>query len=267
MLNGTASWQVGGASAQGASHLRSGKPNQDALAWTPPRGEGVRIVAAVSDGHGASAHFRSGIGSRLAVEQATAILARHAEDDDIDDDALAAAILRGWRAAVQAHAAANPFTLEEGPGTPGSVLGPYGATLLTISADDNAMTILQIGDGDLMLGYPDGGLQRPLRADQGLVGEETFSLCQDDAETRFRVATLWRADGEPWPDFILLSSDGVSKSYRDDGAFEAAVAHLRDMARSDWSGLNSTLPTWLKDLSAGGSGDDCTLCVARRASS
>lgn len=263
MTKSGARWRVGGASALGAAHQRVGKGNEDAAAWLPREGGGEQIVAAVSDGHGAKAHFRSAAGSRIAVDEAVRILAADLQDPDADDDALAGAILQAWRTAVLADLATRPFTPSD-PATPGSRLGPYGATLLTLAADDSALTVLQIGDGDLVLGFPDGRMQRPLRGDDGLIGEETYSLCQDDAETRFRVANLWRDNDAAWPDFALLSTDGVSKSYETDAAFTAAVGQLRDLARADWAALIADLPRWLSDLSARGSGDDCTLCIALR---
>ncbi|RYF92344.1 MAG: protein phosphatase 2C domain-containing protein [Caulobacteraceae bacterium] len=259
-------WTIGGASVRGASHLRSGKPNQDALAWHPPAGVAARVVGAVSDGHGARAHFRSADGARIAVEQAIARLTRLIAEPESDEAnaALAGDILRAWRRAVDADAAGRPYSAEEAALLTGPRLGAYGATLLTLAAEEDALTILQIGDGDLMLGYPDGRIERALRSDAGLVGEETYSLCQEDAETRFRVTSLWRTDEAHWPDFALLATDGVSKSYRDDAAFEGAVARLRDLARSDWVELMSSLPAWLEELSGKGSGDDATLCLAIR---
>lgn len=259
-------WTIGGASVRGAAHVRAGKGNEDAVAWHPGGGTGARVVGAVSDGHGARAHFRSGTGSRLAVEQAVARLVRHLDDQDADEvgSALAGDILRGWRRAVDADVAARPYTGEESGFLTGPRLGPYGATLLTFAAEEDVITILQIGDGDLMLGYPDGRVVRALRSDAGLVGEETYSLCQEDAETRFKVTSLWRGEDADWPDFALLATDGVAKSYRDDAVFADAVARLRDFAREDWPGLLSNLPGWLEELSGQGSGDDATLCIALR---
>jgi len=259
-------WIIGGASARGATHLRTGRPNQDAVIWSPAAGQGGRIVGAVSDGHGAKAYFRSDVGSRLAVETARALLVARFDNDAHDDGALAGDILRVWRESVEAHLDQNPYP-DDMPAQSEPRLSPYGATLLTIAADDGDITVLQIGDGDLMLGYPDGRVERPLRADVGLSGEETYSLCQDDAETRFRVASLWRAPDQPWPDFALLASDGVAKSYPDDAAFANAVARIRELAISDWAGLLAGLSDWLSELSSKGSGDDATLCLAARAPS
>lgn len=258
-------WSIGGASARGASHIRGGRPNQDAVKWTPLGGKGPAVAAAVSDGHGARAHFRSEIGSRLAVEHAIERMSgAHEDDGDSGGGAvLAGDILRGWRRSIESHAANHPYTEEEGQPGPGPRLSPYGATLLTMAAGEDVITLLQIGDGDLLLGYADGRIERPLKPDAGLKGEETFSLCQEDAETRFRVASLWRTDAV-WPDFALLSTDGVAKSYESDAAFEAAVARLRDLAKQDWTGLMAGLPGWLSELSAKGSGDDATLAIALR---
>ncbi len=256
-------WLVGGASVRGASHARNGKPNQDAVAWAPPNGAGASVAAAVSDGHGAQTHFRSEVGARLAVQQAIAALTRPGVEEL--EEELAGLILTEWRRSVDAHAAANPFDRGDPPPSEGARHSAYGATLLAFAADDDALTALQIGDGDLLLGYPDGAIRRPLPDDHGLVGEETYSLCQDNALSRFRIASQWRDREGAWPDFVMLCTDGVSKSYRDEAAFLEAATRLRELAHADWPTLTSTLPGWLDQLTANGSGDDCTLCIARRA--
>ena len=66
-------WGVRGGSTRGASHLRTGLPNQDSLGtWCDKTGG--RALAVVSDGHGSARHFRSDTGSRLAVEAAMSVL-------------------------------------------------------------------------------------------------------------------------------------------------------------------------------------------------
>ena len=60
-------WTVLSASRIGSVHLRDELPLQDAvLTWT----DGRQAVAAVADGHGHKAHFRSDIGSALAAVSA-----------------------------------------------------------------------------------------------------------------------------------------------------------------------------------------------------
>src|SRR5580692_7742046 len=62
------SWKVAHACIRGSSHQRSGLPNQDAVQCTvTPGAQGSVAVAVVSDGHGSARHFRSQIGSSLAV--------------------------------------------------------------------------------------------------------------------------------------------------------------------------------------------------------
>lgn len=263
-MSGT--WLIGGASVRGSAHARTGRPNQDAIAWLPPEARAVRVAGAVSDGHGAPVHFRSDVGARLAVDGATALLAWQMDDAEADeaDPALAGELVDQWQKAVARHAAATPFSDVEAllPGSRGTT--PYGATLVAFAANDTMLVVLQIGDGDMVIGYPDGRIDRPLASDVGLVGEETYSLCLPDAVARFRAATLWREPGRPWPDFIAAASDGVSKSFQDEAAFQQAMARLRAHAAANWPGLLETLPDWLEDLSNRGSGDDSTICIAVR---
>jgi len=61
-------WGVRGSSTRGASHLRTGLPNQDSIGtwWDEPRS---RAIVVVSDGHGSARHFRSDTGSRWRWRQ------------------------------------------------------------------------------------------------------------------------------------------------------------------------------------------------------
>jgi serine/threonine protein phosphatase PrpC len=255
----TLAWRVTGASALGGFHAREGRPNQDAVGWTPAEGAGARIVAAVSDGHGASPHFRSERGARMAVEQALEVLSRHMEDQGPEEEALPQTVVSAWRQAVIADTEADPLF---GRGArPGATLAPYGATLLAMAATAAELTLLQIGDGDLLLLYRDGRIVRPFARELELVGEQTYSLCQDDAETRVRTASFWR-QGIDWPMAVLLASDGVSKSFRDEQGFRDAARVLTEHARRDWPGFTAELPHWLSAISHHGSGDDATLCIA-----
>ncbi len=259
-------WKIAGASVRGAAHVRSGLPNQDAVDYLPKTGAGVRIVAAVSDGHGSAPHFRSATGAKLATLGVTDILSWHldAQEEDEAEGALAGEIVAHWRASVLADIEANPFEEADIQIATCSAHTAYGATLIAAATNENVAILLQIGDGDLLLGYADGSIERPLPDDGGLQGEETYSLCQENAGQYFRLATLWNQDDHRWPDFILLATDGVSKSFRDDASFEDAARHLRSLAHENWEETIEALPGWLEEVSGNGSGDDSTTCIAIR---
>ncbi len=255
-------WLVGGASVRGSLHVRNGAPNQDAL-FCQTDAPSRAAIAAVADGHGAPAYFRSGIGAELAVRAARAVM--ESDLDDADGADLASAILARWRADVHAHMGSHPYTRHERDLADYPPLSPYGATLIAAGANAGVLTVLQIGDGDLFLGYPDGRLEQPLPAGPQLKGEQTFSLCQEDARRWFQSAVLWRSANGPFPDFVFMATDGVSKSFHDERAFRAEVSRLRERALSDWDSLMTQAPDWLSTVSNNGSGDDATLCVAVRA--
>ncbi|MBA3712664.1 MAG: protein phosphatase 2C domain-containing protein, partial [Pyrinomonadaceae bacterium] len=56
-------WRVVGETVPGASHLRAGIPNQDALLQLRASSIGLPIILTVSDGHGSNKCFRSDRGS------------------------------------------------------------------------------------------------------------------------------------------------------------------------------------------------------------
>lgn len=261
-------WAAGGSTVRGASHARRDMPNQDALAWAPagsggqPTLDAEAFIAAVADGHGAPAYDRSDIGSRIAVNCAIEALRRFVGGGS--GEGMVEEILGRWREAVAADhraRAQDSGWVEAGH----DVLTPYGCTLAAVAMAPSRLLVLQIGDSDVLFGYPDGRIERPLPVDQGLIGEQTYSLCAQDAAQRFRVRAM-AADGVPnWPDFVMLSTDGVAKSFADEKAFLAIGRQYRDTVRK--VGLPEVigrLDDWLAEVSRRGSGDDVTLCLANR---
>jgi serine/threonine protein phosphatase PrpC len=257
-------WLVGGASARGAAHQRRGMPNQDAINWLPRGTTARHFIAAVADGHGALPHIHSQVGAQLAVEGASSVLEWFLSGDAsaVSAAELTAETLLFWRDGVARHAAAAAGADEWIEPTVDRHV-QYGSTLLAIAASDEVTVALQIGDGDLFLGYPDGRLERPLPQDEGLIGEQTYSLCAPDALSRFRVAVL--RDAVSQPDFVLLATDGVSKSFAGEAEFRNVVAHYRHaMMKCDPPAVLDPLSDWLASVSKRGSGDDVTLCLAVR---
>lgn len=254
-----AQWYSGGASVIGAAHVRRNLVNQDAISWYPRKGVDDRFVIAVADGHGGSEHFRAEFGAKLALQAVQNTLDWYLDAPDSLDQ-LSKDLIEVWQNLVRDHVASHPFdrTMK------GSDLEPYGSTLVTVAATASHCLALQIGDGDLFLGFPDGQLERPLADDTGLVGEQTYSLCMHEASRHIR-SRLYEIDHcSRWPDFALIATDGVSKSFVDDDAFKQVVQQYRELVQTE-QGLQSTLaalPDWLGEVSNNGSGDDASLCIA-----
>lgn len=263
-------WRALKASVLGASHKRSGKPNQDAVAIYPEQRFGLPLIAAVADGHGGADYVRSDRGAKLAVTAAVDVLSTFSRDRSAGKDgseikALAeamvpAAIERRWRTLVEADREADPFP-GEGNGRGNAHQSrylAYGTTLLAVLVDSRFILFLQLGDGDILTVDADGSVSRPIPSDPELVGNETTSLCQDDARRHVRLC-FQRLAGAP-PALILLSTDGYAKSFGSDDDFRKVGSDFLELIRKD--GLESVeraLEGWLNEVSEQGSGDDVSL--------
>jgi serine/threonine protein phosphatase PrpC len=259
MSAGADAWFAGGASARGASHLRTGMANQDAIGWAGPKHGEARVSLVVSDGHGGKRHPLSDVGSRLAVDAALAECARLPDDPGKLEAAANGLLTRchaRWLAAVADHAALEA----ERPEVPLA----YGATLVGVHMAGSRLLLFQIGDGDILVGRASGRIERPIPEDEGLTGEQTHSLCEPDAPRFGRIAFV-EAGGDDPVDFVMASTDGVAKSFRDDATFLTLGSDFRDRIRNNGlAAIGDRLGGWLSDLSANGSGDDATLGIIAR---
>jgi len=276
------SWKVAHACVRGSSHRRSGLPNQDAAQCTvTPGTQGTVAVAVVSDGHGSPRHFRSQIGSALAVSTAAATLQSFLRESVASDGLvpfvpeqvheLERKLVSGWLAAVHSDLENNPFSeveltaleKEEGPEGRSEVLGSpelaYGATLLAAAATDKILLYLQLGDGEILSVSADGTTTRPLPPDDRLIANQTTSLCQPEAWKDFRSA--WVTDG-PLPAMVLLSTDGYANSFRSDEDFlKIGQDYLEIIRQQGIASLAEELPAILTEATQQGSGDDITLAI------
>jgi len=279
----TPPWRVAGRSVRGASHVRAGLPNQDALSlWSSPAGESIPCAAAaVADGHGGQRHFRSQTGARIAVEVAIARLralaagleqCAPAERAGHVADHGPAAIVGEWAASVQADLAVHPIrddewaVLAEAEGEAAldavraDPLLAYGATLLAALVTPSAIVLLQLGDGDVLCVARDGSTRRPIAHDERLAGNRTTSICSPGAEDDVRLAVLQREAHDPA--LLLLSTDGYANSFRSDDDFLCIGGDFHALiARHGLAAVDAQLETILQDASAQGSGDDITLAL------
>ena len=276
------SWKVAHACVRGSSHQRSGLPNQDAVQCTvTPGTQGSVAVAVVSDGHGSARHFRSQIGSSLAVSTVAATLqgflresvASNGQVPFVPEQVheLERKIVSGWLAAVHSDLENNPFTeaelagVEKEEGAEGRAAVEslpelaYGATLLAAAATDNLLLYLQLGDGEILSVTANGTTTRPLPPDDRLIANQTTSLCQPEAWKDFRSS--WVTDGA-LPSMVLLSTDGYANSFRSDEDFlKIGQDYLEIIRQQGIASLAEELPAILTEATQQGSGDDITLAI------
>src|SRR6202044_1347486 len=276
------SWKVAHACVRGSSHQRWGLPNQDAAQCTvTPGAQGTVAVAVVSDGHGSPRHFRSQIGSSLAVSTVAGTLQGFLRESVASNGhvpfvpeqvhELERKIVSGWLAAVHSDLEHNPFTetelanLEKKEGMEGRAAverSPelaYGATLLAAGATDKVLLYLQLGEGEILSVSATGTTTRPLPPDDRLIANQTTSLCQPEAWKDFR--STWVTDGA-LPSLVLLSTDGYANSFRSDEDFlKIGQDYLQIIREQGLSSLGEELPAILTEATQQGSGDDITLAI------
>jgi serine/threonine protein phosphatase PrpC len=274
-------WQVIGQSVRGASHERSGTPNQDAIHWLAESGAGTSLVLAVADGHGSARYSRSHIGATLAVETAAQVihdfLAGQRGADNLSlvkraaEEWLPAALVRAWLAAVGEHIKAHPFSeveldsLGSGDGAAADKVSDrlpiaYGSTLLAAAVAGTFIMYLQLGDGEIITVTEKGEVSKPLAKDDRLFANETTSLCTPDAWRDFRVS--FQPISHAQPALILLATDGYPNSFRDESGFLKVGSDILEIIQVQGLGsVAENLEGWLADSTNAGSGDDLTLGI------
>jgi len=281
--NSVSQWQVIGKSVRGASHIRTGQPNQDAILWGSPSGIGPQLILALSDGHGSAKSFRSQQGAEFAVkaciEESSVLL--HGQDGPMNlstikrtaTEHLPQRIVRRWKELVDKHLLDHPVSQEDldkavkGASTPTNeavlrenYLVWYGATLLAVIVTDAFVVYLQLGDGEILTVAGSGEVRRPIPPDDRLLGNDTTSLCSGNAWLDFRV--VFQAQSQSAPALILLSTDGYINSFTDAGQFLKVGTDLLQMIRSAGiEAVDGKLEGWLDEASQQGSGDDITLGI------
>ncbi len=280
-------WRIISETVPGASHIRSGTPNQDSLLTVRESSRGLPLIVTVADGHGSPKCFRSDCGSQFVVKKMAQILGeflderrRHfdiAEIESAGKDFLPKEIVRQWREAVENHLKNNPFKEEEfvklveksGASARKLVeenpLLAYGTTALIAAMETEFIIYMQLGDGDMLNVSAAGEVTKPLPEDARLLANETTSMCLPDAETDFRFF-VQKISAEQSPAMILLSTDGYLNSFSSEAGFFQAATDILEMLRADtgFGDVNDNLKAWLDEATAMGSGDDCAVAIIYR---
>jgi len=267
-----------GKSVRGRDHRLSGLPNQDAIRIYIGKDNNPAIIA-LADGHGSPIHFRSELGSKMAVDTAVDVLSSLSETDmkvHTKVSKYPTLITREWNARVLHDHKNKKFTSNELSALYQEVknesfmdsirLDPkisYGTTLIVLASYGDFMLYLQIGDGDILVVDDTGSVRKPLRDDVQFSRYQTKSLCTHGASDDFRIAV--EKNNEANPVLMLASTDGYSNSFKSHQEyFEVGIAY-RDLIKilgRDF--LEDTLEDMLCKTSLQGSGDDITVGLACR---
>lgn len=286
------SWHTLHATVAGASHVRSGVPNQDDVQALLASAGSLPAVLAVSDGHGSAKCCRSQIGSRLAVAIAAGELHEFAQSlttlsptevRQAAEGRLPGILVARWRQAVANYHAEHPFTADEldrldeaakkslaRAESAGVPFVAYGATLVAALVTSEYFLCWQLGDGEILViaqppGEPPGPVQQPLPEDGELIANETTSLCQpvDVAVGKFRFRFQYFVESAPV--LVLLTTDGYPNSFQSPAGFrQAAADFLNLLDRDGVAAVQAALAGWLAETSHEGSGDDATLAILYR---
>lgn len=275
MTLGVRRWDTMGESVQGVGK----RCNQD---WWACEGTGAGdepLVLAVADGHGSAVHARSELGARFAVDRFVGLAAAfgRAARDCHERGSLARlmayarddfprALVQEWRSAALGHWDRHRPVADVGTPEPEAAekLVLYGTTLVGAVVTPWLFVAWQIGDGDLAVIGHDGELLRPLAPAEEDLGDETESLC--GAQALRAVRTHWAPlfDEARGPRLVVLSTDGLSKSFASAEGYRDFVVGLDDrLAAEGAEGVRAALPEWLRQASRY-SGDDTTLVAALR---
>jgi len=275
-------------SCQGYSHAREGLVCQDASGYHC--GEGYAVVVA-ADGHGGEKYFRSDIGSDIAVKEAIKAIKKLFENKDdykqkMNENPmpmlrhLAGYISAKWIEQIQLHYINNKlreseqeifqkyfitkadtepdkdtFYSNNSCNNEKTIMKIYGTTLILGVITGEHAFVINNGDGAVVFSDANGDClipQETVNEDLVVHGPVT-SLSDSNVLESFRYYYT-----ENIPSALILSTDGVSESFTNDGFLITIKELLRIFQKSKEDGM-AWLDEWLPKISQERSGDDMTL--------
>ncbi|MBR5513331.1 MAG: protein phosphatase 2C domain-containing protein [Ruminococcus sp.] len=216
-------------SMTGASHIAKNKVCQDSAAHYAAKDFSVAVVA---DGHGSKKHFRSNIGSEIAVNCTLEVIKRfYADADEFNREFpknhkrimrnIERQIISEWNTKVNEHFNLNPVTDEEkSQFTPEefaeiSVESFYGTTLVAAVICKDFTFGFQIGDGSLIAVFEDGHTSMIIDYEESNPANITASMCNSNAISMFNS---YYVDNKKIG-AVFVSTDGLYTSFGSDLEF------------------------------------------------
>ena len=276
----------------GDSHVKKGKVCQDSSGTVV---SDEYAIAAVADGHGSARHFRSDVGSRIAVKITCGLLSRYLDRMDFRErfktnpdfilSQLEKQILMKWTEAVAEYHREHPVTEAEkeelkqveskrtgrrrrssesgsgdGNGAAGDrseVIAAYGTTILAaVMTRDLAFGIV-LGDGGFVVLDDADRIFIPVE-DPNARANYTSSLCNTNA---IRYFEHWHSMEKIRA--LFVSTDGLYKSFASEEDFlryHGLIARMYEDPERTLTSLNHNFEKRTRE----GSGDDISMALIYR---
>jgi serine/threonine protein phosphatase PrpC len=258
-------------SMTGASHIAKNLICQDSSAHYAAKDFSAAVVA---DGHGSKKHFRSNIGSEIAVNCTLDVIKRFYSDvDEFNREFpknhkrimrnIERQIISEWNIRVNEHYRVNPLTQEEkSQFTPEelaeiTVESFYGTTLVAAVMCDNFTFGFQIGDGSLIAVFEDGHTSMIIDYEESNPANITASMCNSNAITMFN--SYYVDDKKICA--VFVSTDGLYTSFGSDLEFLNYHTIIADQL-SESEAFSETVSKNVQKRTNYGTQDDISLsCV------
>ncbi len=230
----------------GASHVAKGTVCQDFSNFQSTESYSIAVVA---DGHGSKKHFRSDVGSRLAVRATLRTVRNFYRDPDEFEASfqenpkdiikkIEKQIISRWNREVSKHYRKNPVTDEERAPFTDEQLDAikmesiYGTTLIAIVMGKDYVFGMQLGDGSLVVIDEDGEAEMPIVDDESAPANMTASMSNSNAIDMFNCFVMMDI-----PMAVFVSTDGLFTSFRSEEDFldyhTIIASHLSQMPDFD----------------------------------
>lgn len=251
----------------GESHNAANKVCQD---WSDHYVNDNYCVAVVADGHGSKKHFRSDVGSRLAVSVVlNTIKDFYADVDEFETSfmenpnkvilKIQKHIISYWNKEIALYHENNPITDEEMSNfteeefTSIKTESIYGTTLIAAVMGRKFSFAIQLGDGSLVVVNKRAVAEMPIVDDESCPANLTASMCNSNAIEMFNqfytfektMAMFVSTDG-------LYTSFGSKEDFQD---YHTIITGLLDDADS----FKNTILNNLTKRSKHGTQDDISL--------
>lgn len=265
---------VFGESVQGASHIRSGRECQDSLKKLVK--DSGSVILAVADGHGSDSCPYSKEGSLAAVNVFCKILGDYLDTYTGQQEMLFTFLKRegdtkiaqeidvAWkRRILRLHTKCRrEIPLDENQNKDReAVYKLYGSTLLGLVITEDFLFAFQLGDGDIVK-VSESGVYSVIAGDK-ILGTETHSLSKAESWKKAITLIRKREEREKQPVMYMLSSDGLSNSYKNDEEFKKTCMDYYALLKEHGvKAVSEQLKTWLQETSEMGCGDDITALFA-----